>query len=426
MMKTLILGYSNVAVRIAERLCHDGVQVVLMVCHEELPLLEQIRDSHFEAVPVPLLDPSCLQIETIAPDAVVIATEDEQFNVHAAMEISAILPEAQVVTRLFNLAIGNEIEKKLSNVRVLSVSEHAAPFFAAMALYENVVDARRVADRLEVRLRDGDDVVSRKADVAELQCADQIGWCERLPWFNFSTDRLSVAVLAGLFLVVLAATAYFSMMLAMGWQDALYFVVTTLTTTGYGDFSLKEAPFTAKLVGMLVMLSGASLFAILFALVTDRIFRARLDFMMGRRKIILSGHVIVCGAGDVGVRVAESLLLAGVKVVVIERDPDHRFNQQIRELGIPLVLADATLEGTLRMAGMKHARAVVCATALDMHNLEIALNARAINHKARTVLRIYDRSFADRIQQNFSFDAALSSSAIAAPVFARAATESKA
>jgi voltage-gated potassium channel Kch len=289
-----------------------------------------------------------------------------------------------------------------------------------------VISACRKGDIIEVRQQEGEVTTTRRLHLDEMpwQGKGTVSasiWYKRFGIPRLFLDKLSLLVATGLMLVVLIATAYFHTKLLLSWQDALYFVITTLTTTGYGDYSLKEASFAAKLAGMLVMLSGASLFAILFALVTDWIFRARLDFMMGRRKVGLVGHLIVCGVGDVGVRVVENLLLAGAKVVVIERDPDHRFNHRIRDLGASLILADATLEETLIMSGVKQARAIICATDSDMHNLEIGLNARALQPDIRTVLRVYDRSFAELIQQNFSFDSALSSSAIAAPAFVEAA-----
>ena len=428
-MKVLLLGYSNAAARIAEQFCRQGAEVTFVLCQVDLPLLEPLLTGTMKALTVVHLHPECLPIDDLAPDAVVVATDDEQFNIHSALQLATRLPQVQVVTRLFNLSIGREIEKQLPNVRVLSVSEHAAPRFAAAALCNGVINAWRQDNNLWVQLRDDGEQAGQRllADNLAWQGPDggDDGWWQQLALPHMFPDRLSVTVVAGLILVVLLATTYFSASLALRWHDALYFVVTTLTTTGYGDFSLKDAPFTAKLAGMAVMLSGAGLFAILFALVTDRIFRARLDFMLGRRRVRLSGHVIVCGAGDVGVRVVENLLLTSVPVVVIERDSDHRFKQRIRDLGVPLILADATLEETLRLAGIKRSRAIICATDSDMHNLEIGLSARSLQPGIRTVLRTYDRSFAERIQQSFSFNAALSSSALAAPAFVKAASGSQ-
>jgi voltage-gated potassium channel Kch len=236
-------------------------------------------------------------------------------------------------------------------------------------------------------------------------------------------DLMLAGVLSCIAVVIFVGTIFFWFCLGMSPGDALYFVVTTLTTTGYGDYSLKEYPFYAKLAGMSLMLTGAGLFAILFALLTDKMFRMRLDLVMGRRQVRADGHVIVCGAGDVGIRVVECLRLTGAETVVLERNQKGRYNQRVRELGIPLIIDDATLIETLDRAAVHSALAVICATDNDMINLQIALSARSRNTGIRTVVRVYERDFAEQMQRTFRVEAALSSSAIAARYFAEAALD---
>ena len=51
--------------------------------------------------------------------------------------------------------------------------------------------------------------------------------------------------------------------------DAIYFTVTIMTTTGFGDIHLRNAPPALQLYGVALMLSGTAALAILFALITD-------------------------------------------------------------------------------------------------------------------------------------------------------------
>jgi voltage-gated potassium channel Kch len=108
---------------------------------------------------------------------------------------------------------------------------------------------------------------------------------------------------------------------------------------------------------------------------------------------------------------------------VVERDPAHPHLEEIRARALPIVVADATREETLRNAGVDVARAVVCATDDDMRNVSIALAARAIAPGVHAVLRIYERPFARRIEERFGFRSALSSSELAAPAFVAAALD---
>ena len=413
--KIIIIGFSNPACRIAAHLAETGAKVSFAIDESNLNSLPPMPHSVF-LLPCVSIRPETTGELASASDAAIIATDNEQFNIHVALHLAAVRPGLRIVLRLFNLALGREMEGRLPNVSVMSVSDIAAPYFAAASLEDNVKSARRDDKRLLVSTGGSEEPLDC-AGIPACDCGCSDVSCFRMP----EMDRMLVLVLFSIASIVSIATMFFSLRHNIRLGDALYFVVTTITTTGYGDFSLREYPFSTKLAGMALMLSGAALFAILFAIITDKLFRFRIELMMGRRQVKKHGHIVVCGAGDVGIRVVESLLLAGVEVVVVEQNQEGRFMQRLRDMGIPLIIADATLEDSLSKAGVRNARSIICATDNDMRNLETALNARAMNPSLRIVLRIYDREFAERIEASFGINAAFSSSAIAAPVFAEAA-----
>lgn len=63
-----------------------------------------------------------------------------------------------------------------------------------------------------------------------------------------SRDGLLAALGVGFLALVLAATTYFHVAERLSWVDALYFVVATVATVGYGDINLLNAPASHKLV----------------------------------------------------------------------------------------------------------------------------------------------------------------------------------
>jgi Trk K+ transport system NAD-binding subunit len=73
-------------------------------------------------------------------------------------------------------------------------------------------------------------------------------------------------------------------------------------------------------------------------------------------------------------------------------------------------------------AGVKRAAAVITCTEDDLTNLEIALIARELKGDIRVVLRMFDYDMAQKIARGFDIQTAFSTSALAAPAFARAAT----
>jgi voltage-gated potassium channel Kch len=136
-------------------------------------------------------------------------------------------------------------------------------------------------------------------------------------------------------------------------------------------------------------------------------------------------HVILCGVGHLGYRVLEQLMAAKIPVVVIERDENGRFVPQARQFGVPVLLRDMREDQSLVDAGIASARVVIIATNDDMANLEVALDSRRMNPKIRIIMRLFDQQIASKIAGALTIDAAFSASALAAPMVAAMALETR-
>jgi Trk K+ transport system NAD-binding subunit len=136
-------------------------------------------------------------------------------------------------------------------------------------------------------------------------------------------------------------------------------------------------------------------------------------------------HVVVVGLGSVGIRVVQGLIDEGQRVVVIERDSDNRYLAQARALGVPVVIADATLVQTHRMVNLHDAKAVAILTSAEMTNIETGLAIRETLGErwleVPVVVRVFDRDLARMMEQSFGFRHVRSTSALAAPWFVGAA-----
>jgi len=106
----------------------------------------------------------------------------------------------------------------------------------------------------------------------------------------------------------------------------------------------------------------------------------------------LSEHVIVAGAGSVGIHVIEELVAAGVSVVVVERDEERmmRVCHDVQRPDLLYVIGDATEDDVLVAAGITRCRGVVAALTEDKDNLFVALSARSLNARARIVAKVID------------------------------------
>src|SRR5207302_7383732 len=117
-----------------------------------------------------------------------------------------------------------------------------------------------------------------------------------------------------------------------------------------------------KLFVSVLRISGAVLMGAFTAIITNYLLRARLSGALDVGRIPDSGHVVVCGLGNVGFQVVKELLSLGERVAVIEQSRDSRFFTTARRLGVAVIAGDATELDVLRQAHVPAARAVVIAT----------------------------------------------------------------
>jgi Trk K+ transport system NAD-binding subunit len=248
-----------------------------------------------------------------------------------------------------------------------------------------------------------------------------------------AADRRIAIALGGLVAVLVTATLVlrFTYQYAgpghrISMLDAVYFTVETVTTVGYGDYSFRNEPAWLVVFAVLLMMSGALFVAVFFALVTNMLVSRSIEESLGRQKItVLRGHVLVIGLGTVGLRVVQQLRDAGRDVVVVEMNEHNRHLGQLRALGVPVLIADATLPEVLASARLSSASAVAVLTSDDLANLETGLAVRdQLGPRwpgVPVVLRIFDPQLAHSVQQTFGFRHVRSTAALAAPWFVGAA-----
>jgi voltage-gated potassium channel len=166
------------------------------------------------------------------------------------------------------------------------------------------------------------------------------------------------------------------LMFGLSFTDSVYQTVTTVTTVGFRElhgFTTLEKWFT-----IFIIVTGVSTVLYTFTLAVQVVVDGELRNFLGRRFMNreiskFEGHTIVCGWGRVGRAVADDLHQAGHLVVVGGVAPPP-----IGTLTYPTIVGDATLDSTLRAAGLERAAALVAALEGDAENLFVTLSARAI------------------------------------------------
>jgi voltage-gated potassium channel len=133
-------------------------------------------------------------------------------------------------------------------------------------------------------------------------------------------------------------------------------------------------------------------------------------------------HIIIAGIGRLGLRIVQQLLDSGEEVVGIEINPENEFVQRVMGWRVPIITGSATHADVLKQAGVERACAVITCTENDLTNLEIALVARELHPGVHIVLRMFDHDMAQKVARGFNINTAFSTSALAAPAFAAAAS----
>lgn len=206
---------------------------------------------------------------------------------------------------------------------------------------------------------------------------------------------------------------------SIGFAEALYGTFSLVFFQGTLDFPrqwyLQLLFFVIPIIGLFVAVDGVIRFGV--ALTNKQERGQKWQIAMAST---YSGHVIICGMGKVGYRVALELLKFDREVVAIERDGEGRFVEKALALGIPVIIADARRTENLVKAGILLADAVIPCTDDELTNLDVALDARELNPQAKVVMRMFDPDLARRVEKGFGIHTAFSTSALAAPVFAAA------
>ncbi|WP_203829293.1 NAD-binding protein [Actinoplanes palleronii] len=480
----IVCGLDDVGLRTVEQLYHAGVRVVVVEDDADPRLVRVVRGW---GVPVVVGSPRLQETldEAGLPGAVAVicVLADDLHTLEAALLMRERRPDVRVVVQLRNPAVGRAMSAM--QISVLDVAGLSAPSVVEACLRTGTheldldghpfVAAQVTADftgtlrsrygslaPLAVTPATGADVVIcpgrdhpvRPGDLVtllaspdELTAAGVIDggedpadagpgrWARGLNLIGSVWRALDRRFLYALIaLILLLNTSILILQLGyrepdgtrMSLLDAVYFSVESIATVGYGDFNFRDQEPWLRCFAIALMVLGACFAATFIALLTNVLVSIKIQEALGDRLLDrLTDHVVVIGIGSVGVRVVERLRATGTEVVVIESDEHNRYVDQVRDSGVPVIIADATLTRTLDRVQLGSARAVAVLTNDDLVNLETGLAVRdRLGERwgeVPVVLRLFDRTLAATVERTFGLGLARSTAALAAPWFVGAA-----
>ncbi|HEX8473907.1 MAG TPA: potassium channel protein [Pyrinomonadaceae bacterium] len=202
-----------------------------------------------------------------------------------------------------------------------------------------------------------------------------------------SRKRLVYSVVA-LLGSALFGTTGFMLVAGLSLADSLYMTVMIVSTVGYGpSFEMSAAGRNFTILFMIVGVASTAyaLSSAVQALVQSEIVAALGQRRRHREMSKLHNHFIICGAGRVGARIIHEMRRAHVPFVVIETDTQK--TTDLSERGFHVLNHDATLDETLREAGVERARGLAACLPDDADNVYVVLTARDMNKNLYIVAR---------------------------------------
>ncbi|MEM9005386.1 MAG: NAD-binding protein [Cyanobacteria bacterium P01_F01_bin.86] len=406
--------------------------------------------------------------------ALLLMSSDDALNLAILTQARVLNPHIRIINRLFNTRLGERLDQTLAYHVSISVSALAGPIFAFAALgnkaigqihlmentwpmYEEYIEVDHPWNgvRLQHLWKNRDrmliyylsakqrvDLVSAVLNQQRLATGDRliiatrpsIAKAQRLSWkrqlqsfmaglmqFRHQSRAALLITLVLLLLIALSTLIYISVNFNIALPDALYFTVGMLTGAGGHEEVAEQSPVVIKLFTALMMLVGAGVIGVFYALLNDLVLGSHFHQVWHAAQLPQQQHYIICGLGGVGFQIAQQLKQSGYEVVVVDRNPQGRFVNSTRALKIPVINDDASLPETLNAANITTAAALLAVTSHDTANLEIALTAKSLMPKLPVVVRNQDPDFAQQVQQVFEFEHVMSPTELAAPAFVAAA-----
>jgi voltage-gated potassium channel len=183
-----------------------------------------------------------------------------------------------------------------------------------------------------------------------------------------------------LFLVMVLLYSYITMFIKLNYEgeslniiECIYFVITTMTTVGYGDMVMTS--LVGRIFSIVVSLSGVVLFfALLFPFVVmpwiDKQIKGELPTVAPKK---LENHIIICGYNTMVESLVNELEDNNIPFIVVDDDEG-----QVRSLlddGVQCIFGDPVKEDVLEAAGICRARLLI-ANQSDEKNASIILTAK--------------------------------------------------
>lgn len=201
-----------------------------------------------------------------------------------------------------------------------------------------------------------------------------------------SNTLILIRFLLFLFILIAGYSAIFHIIMikyegvTYSWVTGIYWVLTTMTTLGFGDITYHSD--VGKVFSIIVLISGLILLLIVLPYTFISFFMAPYVERILKNRIpkepaqILNDHYIICGEGPIASNLVEKLQLTNRPFIFIEQDVTKA--QSLHNAGLPVVYGDLSEKETYKKVNIDSAK-MIFTNQSDVVNSHVALTVRGIS-----------------------------------------------
>lgn len=364
--RILVIGRTSVGRRVCGLLRASGLQTT----HLDEPTDAELRNALTSDV-----------------DGIAVMLHDDIKALRYSLAAHHIRPSARLFVAMFDRTAREQLRNAVPSSVVLSPAAISVPSLVAAAIDPRAAAIRRLDTQDEARwvsIKPAGDCVEL-ADYTTPEAIRRPGRRGKLLGQLRAYDAGTRVLLTGVFgLITIIALDTVVGLTHANFLRALYDATRTTATISAPELPDEPWILIWATLAALAVLAFTAMFA---AGLVNYLLSGRHVALIGRRVAPRSGHVVVVGMGQVGLRLAEELQALGVAVLGIEVNAGARSLQIARAKRIPVIVGDAASRATLKAARIDRAQALIAAGSAEWDNIAVAVSSLAIAPEVRLVIR---------------------------------------
>lgn len=364
----LLIGDTRIAARACRELTAQGREVRHLLNPSELDLRRELED------PV---------------SGVIVLYHNDTLAIRYVLAVEHVQPGVAIWVALFDRTAAAALRRVVDRLTITSPASVSVPSLVAGVLDREAVAVHGTAPSLVALQRSGDECVTVPFELpAQVRRAGRMGLLRGQFRPHNSASAIMLGGLLGLTAILVLDTLMLIFRLKVPPLDALQEAVAVLSTVGPTPHAEEHPEY--QLFAVAAMLAAIILLAVFTAGVVDHLMSGRRIGIYGRRAMPRSGHVIVVGLGQVGLRLCQELRSLGVAVVGVERDVNSPNLSVARGYRIPVYVGDGSARKTLERVSASRSIAVAAVGSNELDNMAVAVTARALAPGVPVVMRAGD------------------------------------